>query len=498
MHNAPTVYQIDQIRELETLARERFGITGIVMMERAGKSAFAYLMKRWPKAKRIAVICGTGNNGGDGYVLAKIAHQSKLQVNVWQVGNAQKLKAEALQAFENCKNAGVAIKPFLHAQHFHDVDVIVDALLGIGLQGEINHDAKLAIDAMNFSEAPILALDIPSGLDADAGSVLSAAVKATATITFLGMKVGLLTGEGAAYAGELYCDDLALPADMYPLIAPKIEKLRLSQFAKFLKPRARDAHKGDMGHVLIVGGAEGFIGAARMAAEAALRVGAGLVSVATSPSHSEYFNLTRPEIMCHGVSTAEQLAPLLEKASVVVIGPGLGQSAWSKMLLKAVLQTRLPLVVDADALNLISADPCSRNNWVLTPHPGEAARLLKQTVSVVQQNRLAALEKLQQIYEGVCVLKGAGTLILAPSQLPALCDAGNPGMATGGMGDVLSGVIGGLAAQGVSLADAAKLGVCLHAIAGDAAAKDGGERGLLAMDLMPYLRKLANLDIKQT
>jgi ADP-dependent NAD(P)H-hydrate dehydratase / NAD(P)H-hydrate epimerase len=493
MQNETNVYQIDQIREMETLAKERFGITGIEMMRNAGKAALEHLTKLWPKARRIAVICGTGNNGGDGYVLARVAHGAGLEVVVWQIGDPKKIKNDALLVLLDCENAGVSIKTF--STDFHKkADVIVDALFGIGLQGEIDHDAKQAIEAMNASKLPILAIDIPSGLDANTGSALGAAVHATATITFLGMKLGLLTGNGPAHAGKVHHHDLALPPDLYPLLPARIEKLHLEHFKKYLQPRARNTHKGDVGHVLVVGGDEGFMGAARMAAEGALRVGAGLVTVATSPKHAEFLNLTRPEIMCSGVLTAARLAPLLEKATVVVIGPGLGQSAWAKMLLKEVLQSKLPLVVDADALNLLSAKPVARRNWVLTPHPGEAGRLLKKTAAEVQQNRLEALSKLHQLYDGVCVLKGAGTLVLGPNLLPALCLDGNPGMATGGMGDVLSGVIGGLIAQGVPLADAAKLGVCLHAVAGDMAAKAGGERGMLAMDLMPYLRKLVNLD----
>jgi ADP-dependent NAD(P)H-hydrate dehydratase / NAD(P)H-hydrate epimerase len=272
----------------------------------------------------------------------------------------------------------------------------------------------------------------------------------------------------------------------------ELDKIRLEQFSHYLTPRPHDANKGDFGHVLIVGGAEGFTGAPRMAAEAALRVGAGLVTVATHPKLASVLNLTQPEIMCHGIRTPIQLRALLDKATIVVIGPGLGQSTWAKMMLKTVFASKLPLVVDADGLNLLAAKPVARTNWILTPHPGEAGRLLKLTSAEIQQDRLSALRKLQQIYGGVSVLKGAGTLVLAPDHHPAICEAGNPGMATAGMGDVLSGVIAGLAAQGIPLADAAKLGVCLHATAGDLAAKNGGERGMLATDLMIYLRQLAN------
>lgn len=267
--------------------------------------------------------------------------------------------------------------------------------------------------------------------------------------------------------------------------------LSLEQFSAYLKPRPKNAHKGDMGHVLVIGGDDGYSGAPRMAAEAALRVGAGLVTIATRIHHANLLNLTRPEIMCHGIISASKLTPLIEKATVIIIGPGLGQSSWSEHLFAVALQSERPLVVDADALNLLAMNPIQRQNWILTPHPGEAARLLSLSSIAVQADRLGALHELHSRYGGICLLKGANTLILANNELPAMCPFGNPGMATGGMGDVLSGVIGGLIAQDIPLNIAAKLGVCLHAAAGDLAAKDG-ERGLLALDLMPYLRRLSN------
>ncbi len=270
-----------------------------------------------------------------------------------------------------------------------------------------------------------------------------------------------------------------------------IERMQLEQFAKYLQPRTRDAHKGNFGHVLIVGGDYGFSGAVRMAAEAALRVGAGLVSVATCSEHALTLNLTRPEIMCHGVSFTKALSLLCEKATVIAVGPGMGRSSWAKKMLDVVLKSKKPLVVDADALNLLAEKPLKNSNWILTPHPGEAARLLQTTTEAIQQDRLSAIKKLQEKFGGVCVLKGAGSLIIGPDSAVALCAAGNPGMATAGMGDVLTGVIAGLAAQQIPLATAAKLGVLLHAMAGDLATKEG-ERGMLALDLMPHLRGLAN------
>jgi NAD(P)H-hydrate epimerase len=266
--------------------------------------------------------------------------------------------------------------------------------------------------------------------------------------------------------------------------------IELTQFAHYLKPRPRDSHKGSWGHVLIVGGDDGFAGAVRLSAEAALRVGAGLVSVATRPEHR--INLARPEIMCHGIKNDKALTLLLSKATVVVIGPGLGQSGWAKKMLGCVFQAKKPLIVDADALNGLAKKPIHYTDWVLTPHPGEAARLLNTTPAAIQSDRVAAVIALQKKYGGVSVLKGAGTLVAMANAVPDLCQAGNPGMGTGGMGDVLSGVIGGLAAQGIPLFAAAKLGVVVHAKAGDLAAQEG-ERGMIASDLFPYLRRVVNL-----
>lgn len=272
-----------------------------------------------------------------------------------------------------------------------------------------------------------------------------------------------------------------------------MEVLELKQFSHFLQPRARDANKGQFGHVLVVGGDYGFSGASRMAGEAALRVGAGLVSIATRPEHALVLNIARPELMCHGISSSQDLEPLIARANVIVVGPGMGRSPWAQKLLYTVLKSeKNVVVVDADGLNLLAEKPVKKSNWILTPHPGEAARLLKKTAQEIQQDRIKAITELQQKYGGVAVLKGAGTLVLGPDSGLFICKAGNPGMASGGTGDILSGVIGGLLAQGLSLIDAAKLGVLVHAMAGDLAAKEKGERGMIAMDLIPFLRQLVN------
>lgn len=270
----------------------------------------------------------------------------------------------------------------------------------------------------------------------------------------------------------------------------KIKVLELSQCKSLLPPRPKDAHKGLFGHVLVVGGNHGKGGAVRLAGEGALRAGAGLVSIATRPENVTAILAGCPELMCHAIATAIDIDQLLTLATVIVIGPGLGLDAWGESLFQKVLQTTLPLVVDADALNLLARKPFTRENWILTPHPGEAARLLGETTTILQKDRLAALQALKEKYQGIIVLKGSGTLIFG-STIPGECQLGNPGMATAGMGDVLSGVIGALVAQDLSLEDAANLAVLVHARAGDLA-KEEGLVGMKASDLFPYIRQCLN------
>lgn len=493
------IYQTAEIRTFEQLAIERFDISGLTMMQRAGKAAFDFLLRRFPTIQHIAICCGSGNNGGDGYMLARIAYERGYKVKVWQIGDHSHLKNEALKAFELCRDANLPMAPLQPQSDFNHADLIVDAICGIGIHDQLSDEVAAIIDKIEHKQVPILSIDIPTGVDADTGKICGKAIHATATITFIGLKLGLLTGAGVSYAGEVAFNDLQLPPELLASATakPVAEIMHLSSYLKFLYSRPRDWHKGLSGHVLIVGGDVGYSGAARMAAEAALRVGAGLVSVATRSENAYFMNINRPEIMCHGVDHSDDLSPLLAKATMVVLGPGIGQSGWAEKLFETVVSSDLPIVIDADALNILAHTQKFKQNWILTPHPGEAGRLLNLSTAEIQGNRLAALLEMTKKYGGVTVLKGAGSLVGALQGLPALCDKGNPGMATAGMGDVLSGVIGGLIAQGVPLFDAAQLGVYMHAKAGDLAAKEG-ERGMLAMDLMPYLRRIANSTKQQS
>ena len=486
------LYRAAQVRELDRIAIEARGIPGYTLMRRAGDAAFDLLRQRWPRARRIAVVCGGGNNGGDGYVVARLAREAGLDVVALALADPGGLRGDAQTAWRDARDADVPTTVFT-AAGLDGADLLVDAILGTGLEREVSGTWRDAIDAMNAHPADVLALDIPSGLHADTGAILGAAIRASATITFIGLKQGLFTGQGPACRGDIRFADLGVPPDIYPAIHPACWRYAGEDLPALLPERWRSAHKGHFGHVLVIGGDSGLAGAARMAGEAAARCGAGLVSVATRSAHAGLQAAARPELMFQGIDTPDELGPLLSRASVVAIGPGLGRDLWGRSLLRAALAGDKPLVVDADGLNLLAIEPAFRDNWILTPHSGEAARLLKMTPAGVEADRFAAVEDLALRYGGVAVLKGAGSLIASKADgQVALCSTGNPGMASGGMGDVLAGVIAALLAQGLPPFAAAKAGAHLHGLAGDLAAQTGGERGLLATDLLPFLRQLVN------
>ncbi len=490
------LYTAAQVRALDRIAIDEHHIPGIQLMKRAGKAAFDELLRRWSGIEHLHVFCGTGNNGGDGFVVAALAAQRALPVTVWQVGDAEKIRGDALTARQYAVQAGVRIEPF--AGDAPTDGVLVDALLGTGLGGEVKSPFTEAIAAINRSKLPVLAIDIPSGLCSDSGNVLGVAVRASATVTFIALKRGMFTADAAACCGDIAFASLLVPAEVYAREKSSCARVELDDFTIDLAPRSRTAHKGHYGHVLVIGGDYGMAGAVAMASQAAARTGAGLVSCATRPEHIAALVARCPEVMVHGVNGLGELAPLLERATAIVVGPGLGQSAWSEQMLLGVWRRAqaqpLPLLVDADALNLLTQGVTVPSphyaEWVLTPHPGEAARLLGCTVAEIQRDRFAAAAALRQLYGGVVVLKGAGSLIASAGRVD-VANYGNPGMATGGMGDLLTGITGGLLAQGLALERAAALGVCLHGRAADLAAQKG-ERGLLATDLLPKLRGLLN------
>jgi len=484
------LYRAEQVRELDRLAIEYYGIAGYSLMTTAGQVLFAQIRKRWPRIRQIAILCGGGNNGGDGYVVARLARQAGMEVEVHQLSDPQKLRGDARRAWEDAEAAAVSMIGY-DGQRLDGFELIVDAMLGTGLNGEVEGVWREAIEATNETACPVVSVDIPSGLCADTGRVLGAAVKADLTASFIGLKRGLFTADGPDYCGKLVFSDLSVPHEVYGHVPSAVKRIDYPLLKTALSPRRRNSSKGNHGNVLLIGGDHGMSGAVQMAAEAAARSGAGLVTVATRESHAGVITAARPELMCHGVERPEQLKPLMDKASVVAVGPGLGQERWGRSMLASVLESHLPLVLDADALNLLAEEPFRHDKWVLTPHPGEAARMLGCRVTEIQEDRFSAMASLEASYGGIVALKGCGSLVLGGDGEVALCSQGNPGMASGGMGDVLTGIIAGLIAQGFGLQDAARLGVVLHAAAGDAAA-EAGERGMLATDLLPYLRRLVN------
>jgi NAD(P)H-hydrate epimerase len=507
-HLPEALFRAADTRAADQHAASEYGLGGGVLMERAGRAAFDLLRERFPRARRIAVVCGPGNNGGDGYVLARLAKEAGIAAAVLSPANTAGLKGDAGQepkcrevqgsaraaaaaASAAWRKAGGAVQAF-SAEHLQACDVIIDALFGTGLERPLEGAWRAAIEAMNGSGRPIFAIDIPSGLHADTGRVVGAAVRAALTLSFIGLKAGLFTGQGREHSGLILFDDLGVPDAVFTGVTPLARRITERNLRGLLAPRARHAHKGDAGRVLVVGGQPGMPGAVRLTGEAAYRAGAGLVVLATHPTHAALIGAARPELITYGVSDAPAIPPLLAGAHALAVGPGLGQGEWGLALWQAVLAADKPLVMDADALNLLAALPSARADWVLTPHPGEAARLLGASVAEIEADRFAAVRAIAQRYGGVCVLKGSGTLITArgaPSMW--LCDRGNPGLATGGSGDVLTGAIAALLAQGLTPLDAARLGVWTHASAGDRAAASG-ERGVMASDLLVPLRETVN------
>lgn len=478
-------YASAAVRELDRRAMAG-GLTGHALMQRAAAAAWRELLRRWPRAQRLGVVCGPGNNGGDGYELARLAHAAGCEVRVWHVGGPAR-SADATAARRGWLDAGGNIASF--ADHrLDECDVVVDALFGIGLSrapAGTPQAAILAIDAAREHGAGVLSLDVPSGLDADRGATPGDAVRADVTVSFVAAKPGLHTGAGPDHAGRVVYDWLGLPPAIQTGVPATAEALRPALLAAHLPRRPRSAHKGQMGHVLLVGGDHGMSGAILMAARAALRAGAGLVSVATRAAHAPALTAAQPELMCHDVDEPQRLRALLARATVVAVGPGLGREAWGRAMLGEALAAPQPLVVDADGLNGLAEEPTRRDDWILTPHPGEAARLLGVATAEIQDDRFAAARALRARYGGVSVLKGAGTLV--QGERLALCSRGNPGMASGGMGDVLCGLIAGLLAQGLGPETAARCGVLAHALAADRAAC-AGERGLIPGDVLAALR----------
>ena len=474
----PCLYTASQTRELDHLTINKGKVAGYSLMCAAGQFAFKQLLDHWSDCGSLVVLCGKGNNGGDGYVVAELARLAGVQVSLYSVCDPQELIGDAYQAFADCQvevAVGVAELPLKQA------DVVVDALLGTGLSGDVRGLYQSWIEQINAAAKPVLAIDIPSGLCADTGRVLGCAVHADVTATFIGRKQGMYTGQARGYCGAIRFADLGVRQSVYSQINATASLLEADHTPLEFNQRSAASYKTHHGHVFVVGGDTGTLGAVVMAAQGAARAGAGLISVYTQPQQGSYVTLAQPELML--------VRDNWQQADVLVVGPGLGQGEFGQSVWQHCLGLHKPMVVDADGLNLLAANPMRRDSWILTPHPGEAGRLLGVSATGVEADRFVAVRQLQQRYGGVVILKGAGSLICGPDQHVYVLGVGNAGMASGGMGDVLAGVCGAMLGQGLDVLEAAKLGAWVHSKAADMAAVDG-QRGMLATDLLPFIRRL--------
>ena len=511
------LYTAAEVRLLDKITIEQFGIPGFTLMQSAASIAFNKLMEKWPQTRHVQVFAGAGNNAGDGYLLASLAKVQGLSTEVITLSDPEKLQGDAKLAAQWAVKQQVVITHFSDFDVEHEKDhahpVVVDALLGIGLDRKVTGNYAKAIEFINKADRPVLAIDIPSGLSADTGACLGVAVKANVTVTFIGLKQGLLTNQAGDYVGELIFHRLDVPDQVFTSESspkPAAQRIDINSTSAMLAPREAASHKGSHGHVLVIGGDSSFGGAVIMAAEAAVRSGAGLVSVITRSAHRPALLARRPEVMVLGTEDDNtNIDDLISKATTIVIGSGLGRGSWARCLMQKALYAQIsadkPLVIDADALHLLAEKReqgstekgagIKRDNWILTPHPGEAAALLNRSISEIQGDRYAAVRQLNATWGGVCLLKGSGSLICTAEksqQKLFLCSEGNAGMATGGMGDVLSGIVGSLVAQGNSLESSLCAGVCIHGEAADLSMQADGQRGMAATDLMPFIRQLVN------
>ncbi|WP_202306652.1 bifunctional ADP-dependent NAD(P)H-hydrate dehydratase/NAD(P)H-hydrate epimerase [Dryocola clanedunensis] len=488
-----SVWSADWLRNAEKQAADSLGLTLYELMLRAGEAAFTLARETYPATSHWLVLCGHGNNGGDGYVVARLAKSAGVAVTLLAQESDKPLPEEAEQAREAWLNAGGVI-------HSPDIalpensDLIIDGLLGTGLTTAPRENIAQLIEKANRHPAPSFALDIPSGLLAETGATPGAVIEASHTLTFIALKPGLLTGKARDVVGELHYHALGLEAWLEGQAAP-ISRFDREDLPRWLKPRKPTSHKGTNGRLVIIGGDHGTAGAIRMTGEAALRAGAGLVRVLTRQENIAPLITARPELMVHELTLAS-VEESLEWADVIVIGPGLGQQEWGKKALQKVENSRKPMLWDADALNLLAINPDKRQNRIITPHPGEAARLLNCAVSQIESDRLLAADRLVKRYGGCVVLKGAGTIVASQDREYGLIDVGNAGMGSGGMGDVLSGIIGALLAQKLNPYDAACAGCVAHGAAAAELAASVGTRGMLASDLFSTLYRFVNPDLK--
>lgn len=527
------LYTASQTRELDSKAIEQqFAGDDYILMERAGAAVFNLVNKYYySQNKHIVIFCGQGNNGGDGFVVAALAAQKQYKTTVIFLGDVDKLTSASKKAYDSYQhysdNKNIKLLTVLSEDFNLELDdlnnsICIDALLGTGLNSAPRANYKLAIEYINKNFTNIIAVDIPSGLSADTGYAYQPTVKANHTISFIALKQGLYTQDGPDSIGSLEYDSLGVGQNIYNLVDNSSWLLEDSSAEEFiseqLPQRSKNSHKHQFGHIVAVGGDQGMPGAITMAGLAALRVGAGLVSLITHASHAAEITQSHPELMVSNYdSNNTDIQNSLSKADVIILGPGLGQSDWSKGLFTEVIDYILTkpgklksVIIDADGLNLLAkfcADTSNldklselQDKLILTPHVGEAKRLLNLSNNSganidINKNRFESINKLANLYQATVILKGVGSLVYSckdKDKKIAVCKYGNPGMATAGMGDILSGLIAGLSGQGLDTYAASCLAVYLHAKAGDVQAAMYGERGLVATDILLEVRKILN------
>lgn len=485
------LYDRESSRAIEEIASKEVEYSPTALIRRAAERALIALLDKWPATKSLAIFCGMGNNGSDGLVLALLAKKIGLSVSIYLVGPAVSCGPEAQKCKEECLKNGLSVQePNKFEGH---CDLVVDAIFGMGLNRAIEGIYSQAVSIINDSQKLVFSLDVPSGVDCSSGSLHGPAVRADFTLCFLGLKQGLFTGLGKANAGEVRLDTLGLESAFKHRVNATARAISYTQLKGIFAPRGIVSHKGNFGHLLILGGAPGYSGAALLCSSAAIRAGVGLTSLGTHPSHSPFLTSGWPEIMCHGISRVSDLIPLLKKSSALAIGPGLSTKSWATQIFETVEELGVPSVYDADALNLLAVSPSYKSSRIITPHSGEAARLLGLRVDEVEADRFSAVRKISEKFGGISLLKGPGTLIKSEMEAPYVLLDGNPGMATGGMGDLLTGVIGSFLAQGFTQEESAVIGAAVHSRAGDLIAEKFGEVGLRPSELLDEIRSLINL-----
>lgn len=483
------VYSTEQIREIEHIAITQHGIAGYDLMQQAGQSAFTALREHFPQARKIIVITGVGNNAGDGYIVARLALEAGFDCQVMPLGATESLPGDAAKAQHYFISHDKASE-ITYEEDLSQYDLIVDAILGTGIKRAVSGMYATTIDHINAANTAVMSLDVPSGLNADTGKIFAHAVKADLCITFIGLKSGLLTGLARSHIKHLSLAPLDIAPDISNKVNPLGATIADSIRKQLLPTRSATSYKGTFGHVLVIGGNRGYPNAARLAGEAAARVGAGLVSVMTHPDSVSPIAAGCSSLMVIGSEDTHALNDLLKHVTTIIIGPGLGRDTWAKKMFARVIGSKIPMIMDADALHWLSQNPGKHPHSILTPHPGEAAKLLSCATDDIESDRINAALTINEQYQGITVLKGAGTLICNGQQLH-FCTSGNESLATGGTGDILSGIIGGLVAQGIPLEEAATCGVHIHAQASEVVSSQG-TRGILASDLFPAIYSLVN------